>query len=145
MMKAHYQKNHSHIRTQQAEWREENLEKKRESDRLYELQNKVQRTEYRRNFYQENKDLYHHHRQLRRARLNEASVELTDLEVERLKELIRERDDLNREAGKTAYHLDHIIPISRGGKHHPDNIRVITAEENLSKSNKLPEELHDIA
>jgi 5-methylcytosine-specific restriction endonuclease McrA len=39
------------------------------------------------------------------------------------------------------YHVDHRIPISRGGLHHPDNLWVIPATENLRKYNKLPEEL----
>ena len=35
------------------------------------------------------------------------------------------------------YHVDHIIPLSKGGLHHPDNLRVITATENLRKHTKL--------
>lgn len=34
------------------------------------------------------------------------------------------------------YHVDHIIPLAIGGAHHQDNLRIITAEENLSKSKK---------
>ena len=48
-----------------------------------------------------------------------------------------ERDHLNKEAGYIAYHVDHIIPLARGGAHHPDNLRIITAEENLRKGAKL--------
>ena len=32
------------------------------------------------------------------------------------------------------HHVDHIRPLAAGGVHHPDNLQVITAEENLSKS-----------
>lgn len=38
---------------------------------------------------------------------------------------------------KVLQHVDHIIPLSKGGKHHPSNLQVIPATENLSKGAKL--------
>ena len=35
------------------------------------------------------------------------------------------------------YEVDHIIPISKGGKHHQDNLQYLTAQENRRKSNKI--------
>lgn len=35
------------------------------------------------------------------------------------------------------YEVDHIKPISKGGLHHQDNLRVITFTENRKKGNKL--------
>lgn len=37
-------------------------------------------------------------------------------------------------------HLDHIIPLSRGGKHSADNVRFISAKANRIKGNKLDSE-----
>lgn len=37
----------------------------------------------------------------------------------------------------TKYHVDHIIPIAKGGLHHPDNLQVITEYDNCSKGAKL--------
>lgn len=34
------------------------------------------------------------------------------------------------------HHVDHIIPLAIGGAHHQENLRIITAEENLSKHSK---------
>ena len=39
------------------------------------------------------------------------------------------------------HHVDHIIPLVKGGLHHPLNLQVITATENLSKNDKMPDEL----
>ncbi len=35
------------------------------------------------------------------------------------------------------YEVDHIIPISKGGLHHQDNLQYLTPDENKRKSNKL--------
>jgi predicted nucleic acid-binding Zn ribbon protein len=35
------------------------------------------------------------------------------------------------------YEVDHIVPISRDGKHHQDNLQYLPAIENRKKSNKL--------
>ena len=35
-------------------------------------------------------------------------------------------------------HVDHIIPLSKGGRHTYENLQILTAAENLSKGNKTP-------
>lgn len=35
------------------------------------------------------------------------------------------------------YHVDHIIPLAKGGPHFPWNLQVITKAENLSKGAKI--------
>lgn len=39
---------------------------------------------------------------------------------------------------ESGYHIDHHIPISRGGPHEPWNLRVACPRCNMSKSQKLP-------
>jgi len=39
--------------------------------------------------------------------------------------------------GKSAYHVDHIVPISRGGSNDPSNLVLACASCNLSKGDKL--------
>jgi 5-methylcytosine-specific restriction endonuclease McrA len=38
------------------------------------------------------------------------------------------------------HHIDHIIPLSRGGVHREWNLRILPATENLSKSAKFDDE-----
>ena len=35
------------------------------------------------------------------------------------------------------YHVDHIVPISKKGLHHPDNLQILTASENRKKRDKI--------
>ena len=41
---------------------------------------------------------------------------------------------------KSGYHVDHVIPLSRGGSNAPENIVISCPRCNLSKSDKLPQE-----
>ena len=38
---------------------------------------------------------------------------------------------------KIKYVVDHIIPISKGGKHNPNNLQVVPESWNIHKGNKL--------
>ena len=39
----------------------------------------------------------------------------------------------NDAAGYEKYHVDHIIPRSKGGLHHEDNVQILLKEDNLAK------------
>lgn len=73
----------------------------------------------------------------RKQRLREQTPELSPSERELVKEIYNQRDRLNQSAGLILYHVDHIIPLSRGGEHHPRKLRVIRAQENLRKGATL--------
>lgn len=65
------------------------------------------------------------------------------LMTKELKDKIKERDDYTCQiCGKympdeVGLHIDHIIPISKGGKSIPSNLQVLCSKCNGSKSNKL--------
>lgn len=75
----------------------------------------------------------------RMSRMKAAYDETANQEV--IKEMYLEAKRLTQETG-IPHEVDHIIPISRGGKHHEDNMRVVTAAENRRKGSKLLEELN---
>jgi len=71
----------------------------------------------------------------RAKKYSDAAV-LTQEEHERILTIYKESAKLTEETG-ILHHVDHIHPISKGGKHHPDNLQILTATENIRKSNKL--------
>lgn len=62
-----------------------------------------------------------------RARKNNQTPSDADMEI--IKEIYKQRPE--------GYEVDHIIPLSRGGLHHQDNLQYLTKEENQKKGNKL--------
>lgn len=81
---------------------------------------------------------YRAHQQARKKRTNESFSDLSPEDKRKVFAIYRRARDLTRKTG-IKHHVDHIIPIKLGGKHIPENLRVITAKENLEKSASLPE------
>ncbi len=73
----------------------------------------------------------------RRAKEQGNYAELSDADKKRVREWYAFRTLLNRVHKKAVFHVDHKIPISRGGVHHPDNLRVTTAAYNVRKFTKI--------
>lgn len=71
-------------------------------------------------------------RDIRDRRIKDAVVTLSKEEQVQLYEIYRKSRKLTSETG-IAHHVDHIRPLAAGGVHHPDNLQVVTAKENLSK------------
>jgi hypothetical protein len=80
----------------------------------------------------------------RRARKKFAFVFLTETEKAKLHLLENTRRTLQSETGRK-YDLDHILPLSHGGIHHPINLRILEGSENRSKHDKLLPEAIDLA
>ena len=73
----------------------------------------------------------------RKQRLREQTPDLTDCELQQMRQIYDERNRLNQEAGFIKYHVDHVTPLASGGRHHPENLRVIGARENMRKGSKV--------
>jgi hypothetical protein len=73
----------------------------------------------------------------RKQRLRKQTPELSSEEIEKIQQIYDQRDQLNQKAGFIQYHVDHIIPLAKGGWHHPANLQLISASENLRKGAKV--------
>jgi len=74
-------------------------------------------------------------KETRRANETNSKVILTNDEKVYIKSL-HLKIKIMRKAGFDV-HLDHIIPVSKGGLHIPENLRIIPAEDNMKKNNRL--------
>lgn len=80
-----------------------------------------------------NRALFNNYQSLRRSYTDIKT--LTDEEREHVLRFYECAKLLSEVTGEE-YHIDHIIPLSKGGKHHPSNLQILTAEENLKKGSK---------
>lgn len=86
------------------------------------------------------------HSQNRRARIKEVGGTFNSSDIERM---YLEQQALctgcHGSLEVLGYHIDHIMPISKGGSNWPDNLQLLCPECNLEKKAKLPEEWEKIA
>jgi 5-methylcytosine-specific restriction endonuclease McrA len=75
--------------------------------------------------------------QRRKQRLREQTPALSPEDKALIEHAYGQRDRLNEEAGFVEYHVDHIIPLAKGGAHHPANLQVISARDNVRKGAKV--------
>lgn len=68
----------------------------------------------------------------RRANKLGQTPTLSTSELESIKAIYAKAARLTKETGYQ-WHVDHDMPLARGGLHHPDNLQVIPAKMNLSK------------
>jgi len=71
-----------------------------------------------------------HHDHLRRSREKSAILPSTDFLI--IKQILSNRIALNS-YGKTKWSIDHLVPLSKGGSHHQDNLNIATFAENAKK------------
>ncbi len=74
---------------------------------------------------------------IREDRVKEQTPPLSEPEIALMKKLYSERDSLNHASGFIKYHVDHIVPLAKGGLNHPSNLRIILATDNCKKGAKL--------
>lgn len=133
-----------------AKWRQVPGNKKRQAERRRDPENKKRKAKSDARRRQRLKDDPHDKR-LRRARSAKHRARKKHAcpawaSLDEIKAKYAERDRLERETG-IPHHVDHIVPL--GGKnvcglHVPWNLRVIPANENRSKGNRLTPEVLEL-
>ena len=110
------------------QWRKNNKDR----SRVWINSNKISSRKANKKWHSANKDKVLVLNAKRRSdKLNQTPV-LTDLEKQKISLYYKISAYLG-----DFWHVDHAIPLSKGGLHHPDNLQIISAEENLKKNASL--------
>ena len=124
-------------------YREANKEANKEAIKAYREANKEAVAKRDKAYYEANKEASLEKSAKRRAlKRNAVPKFLRNCEEEkkRLQEIYKIRQLLSDATG-IVYHVDHMWPLSDGGPHWSGNLQVIPAQENLSKSASVDEEI----
>ena len=138
--KQYWLNNRERLKENNRLWREKNKEKKRETDRHYDKNNRECRSVYRKQWAKDNPEKEKFNSRKRQAikRKSVGDFNACDIIV------IREKQkDLCFYCGgklKDNYHIDHFIPLSKGGNNYPSNLRLACPSCNQKKSNRSPQE-----
>jgi hypothetical protein len=142
--KNYRENNKEMISSRAKKYHEENIDAISKRTKEFYLKNKDKFYKRSKQYYSENKAQYVAKANKRRAaKLQALPKWLTKAEHEEMKELYEIARMFKLYTGQE-YHVDHIVPLQGKnvcGLHVPWNLQVIPASENLSKSNKLQEEL----
>lgn len=142
--KQYYLENRKRILSECKEYRTKNKETYRAAIdnwmSLHKEEYKAWKKEWTKNYAKTNRAKIYA-RDVARRELKKASIdETTDMENIRAFYLLAET--LSTETG-IKYCVDHINPIIKGGKHHQNNLQVITMIDNLKKGSKYPFEVEN--
>jgi hypothetical protein len=132
-----YERHKEEILKKQKNYYYENFEKINKRNKEWDLKNKEKMKKYYQDFWRKNKDLYYSRNAKRRAMKIQAFVFWAD--IDKIEALYTEAQKLSIETG-ILHHVDHIIPLNHPkvcGLHNEFNLQILTAQENLSKSNKF--------
>ena len=120
-------------------WREANPEKVREHSRRWFAANPEKSREANRRWFAANPEKFREYAARRRVRLEGNGVYVvSDKDMRRLQQQPCAHSHLSPCDGDM--HLDHVIPVSRGGTHGIGNLQILCQRHNISKHDRLEAE-----
>lgn len=138
-----------------SQWRKAHKKEIIEYQKQYCKDNKERRNEYNKQRYIENREERNEQTKkwqknnrnkcnaitanYRASKLNQTP---SNTDINTIQEIYRLCAELNGFLGQGFFHVDHVIPINKGGLHHENNLLIIPAHENLSKSAKNPKDYY---
>lgn len=136
--RAYYLKNKERYTEWRAAWASDNPEKKRSWEQQWRKENCVRLAAASREWKRKNPERVLAHNRNRRALARGADGSHTAQGVHTIYSLQRGRcAHCSRKVG-SEYHVDHIVPLVRGGSNWPENLQILCPKCNMSKNRKDP-------
>ena len=138
-LKVYLNKNKSHIkelqRARARRWQEKNKQKAILQREEWSLKNKEKMDDYKKEWSKKNKDKRATWEANRRALKFRATIYLNVEAKEQIADLYKRAQVKTRDTG-IRWHVDHIMPLTKGGLHKPTNLQVVPGSWNMAKGNR---------
>lgn len=147
-MKEYNKRRAEEKRAYEREYKKANKEKESVRHKKYVDSHKEERAEYLKEYMKTyDKDYWKKYRKenpeksslysaTRRVLKRKSSINLTRGEKDEISKIYKKCKRTTRETD-VEHEVDHIIPLAKGGLHHPSNLQIITKTENRRKGTKL--------
>jgi 5-methylcytosine-specific restriction endonuclease McrA len=133
-----YQNNRDKILEQSKEWAKQNKERKTRSNKLYREANPEGCRKANRNWKLRNLEIVSTRERNRRSAKKQSLGSHTKQEILHILLLQKGRCAYCKSKVGRSYHVDHIIPLARGGGNGKDNLQICCPKCNLRKGAKDP-------
>lgn len=140
----HYADNREKALVTQRLWRQNHLEQDRATKKLYSMANREKNDEAARRAMLRDPERIRANRRNHKARRKSVSGSHTAKDVlaiwkrQRHKCAVPNCTYAISSTGKHRYHVDHVLPIARGGSNNPDNLQILCATHNIRKNASDP-------